>query len=266
MVADTHLFGKTLLLDGVLQLTERYSELYQEPLVHIPLLAHPNPTRVLICGGGDGASASHVLRHPSVQHCALVDPDDVVIDVCRRHLPELCHAVLDDPRLHVHVRDATAWISEEDQRGHCPFDAILLDTSDPGSCADTLYAVSMLEQLRDRLTDGGVFVMHVGAPMQYSEDARTLVHRAMGVFGREAVLPYYAYVPPYGTVLVWMLCVKGERLELPGVKLLKQRIEERGLKGLAVVTPGTYHAHFAVPPVYAKLLTPEVRIYEGEEK
>ena len=40
--------------DGVLQLTERDANAYNEMLSHIPLFQHSRPRRVLVLGGGDG--------------------------------------------------------------------------------------------------------------------------------------------------------------------------------------------------------------------
>lgn len=41
-------------VDGVLQLTERDGNAYNEMMSHIPLFQHRKPKRVLILGGGDG--------------------------------------------------------------------------------------------------------------------------------------------------------------------------------------------------------------------
>lgn len=53
-VHKSKFFGKVLVLDGVIQLTERDADSYNEMMAHIPMFQHPNPKRVLIVGGGDG--------------------------------------------------------------------------------------------------------------------------------------------------------------------------------------------------------------------
>lgn len=60
-VHQTKHFGKLLLLDGVIQLTERDADSYNEMMAHVPMFQHPNPRRVLIIGGGDG----YVLKEVS---------------------------------------------------------------------------------------------------------------------------------------------------------------------------------------------------------
>lgn len=57
-------YGRVLILDGVIQCTERDEFGYQELISQIPLCSHPNPEKVLIVGGGDGGVAREVnLKH-----------------------------------------------------------------------------------------------------------------------------------------------------------------------------------------------------------
>ena len=59
--------GKALILDGKVQ-SSLYDEfIYHESLVHPAMITHPNPRRVLILGGGEGATAREVLRHRGVR-------------------------------------------------------------------------------------------------------------------------------------------------------------------------------------------------------
>ena len=55
-VVETVEFGKALILDGCLQIAEKDEFIYHEMIVHIPMLSHPHPARVLIIGGGDGGT------------------------------------------------------------------------------------------------------------------------------------------------------------------------------------------------------------------
>ena len=54
LVFESANHGKVLVLDGVIQVTERDEFAYQEQIAHLPLFAHANPKRVLVIGGGDG--------------------------------------------------------------------------------------------------------------------------------------------------------------------------------------------------------------------
>jgi len=67
VVFDSATYGRVLVLDGAIQLTERDEFAYQEAIVHLPMFAHPAPKSVLIVGGGDGGVLREVARHKSVQ-------------------------------------------------------------------------------------------------------------------------------------------------------------------------------------------------------
>ena len=79
MVFDSTDYGRVLVLDGVIQLTERDEFAYQESIAHLPLFAHPSPKKVLIVGGGDGGVAREVCRHRGVENVRGCPPGSGVL-------------------------------------------------------------------------------------------------------------------------------------------------------------------------------------------
>ncbi len=73
MVFDSATYGRVLILDGVIQLTERDEFAYQEMIANLPMFAHPNPENVLIVGGGDGGVLREVCRHKSVKRVSTFE-------------------------------------------------------------------------------------------------------------------------------------------------------------------------------------------------
>ena len=59
-VVESDYYGKILVLDGVVQLTERDANSYNEMMAHPAMFSHPSPKRVLVIGGGDGYVLSEV--------------------------------------------------------------------------------------------------------------------------------------------------------------------------------------------------------------
>ena len=55
-VVHSEVYGRSLLLDGKTQSTERDEHIYHETLVHPAMLLHPDPRRVFIGGGGEGGT------------------------------------------------------------------------------------------------------------------------------------------------------------------------------------------------------------------
>jgi len=113
LVLESPHFGKLLVLDGVVQLDERYEFMYHEFIAHVPLYAHPNPEEVLIIGGGDGGTLREVLKHSSVKRAVLVDIDRRVIEVSKEFFPTLSSG-FDDPRAIVVNEDGYKYVQECD--------------------------------------------------------------------------------------------------------------------------------------------------------
>ncbi len=102
-VLDTVPFGRMLVLDDAAQTAETEEYVYHEMLVHVPLLAHPDPRRVLIIGGGDGGALRRVLEYP-VTLARQVEIDGEVVRVSRELLPSISAGAYDDPRADAHHR------------------------------------------------------------------------------------------------------------------------------------------------------------------
>ena len=65
-VVHSEVYGRSLLLDGKTQSTERDEHIYHESLVHPAMLMHPDPRAVFIGGGGEGGTLRETLAHRTV--------------------------------------------------------------------------------------------------------------------------------------------------------------------------------------------------------
>ena len=132
---ETEFFGKTMILDGIIQLTERDNMGYHEMIVHVPMLAVKEPKRVLIVGGGDGGSLQQVLRYPSVTEVVVCELDQRVVDLSKEYLTFFGNP-WEDPRAKLLVRDAFGFLEENPAE----FDVIISDTTDPIGMAERLFS------------------------------------------------------------------------------------------------------------------------------
>jgi spermidine synthase len=153
--------GRALVLGGTLQTSLGDEFTYHEPLVHIPLFAHPNPHRVLIIGGGDGGALRHVLLHSSVDRALEVEIDAAVVEACLRYLPELSGGAYSDPRAELRIQDGATFVAETNER----FDVILVDSTDPVGPAAALIGDQFLQDARRALAPGGLVAMQSGSPL-----------------------------------------------------------------------------------------------------
>ena len=65
-------FGRFLVLDGYIMLTEKDEFIYHEMIVHVPMAVHPDVKKVLVIGAGDGGVVRELVRYPEVEHIDLV--------------------------------------------------------------------------------------------------------------------------------------------------------------------------------------------------
>jgi spermidine synthase len=151
LVFESTNHGMVLVLDGVIQVTERDEFAYQEMLAHIPLFAHPNPKRVLVIGGGDGGVLREVAKHPSVEEIVICEIDKDVIDAAKKYLPTLAMGY-DDPRVTVHVMDGSKFLDENKDS----FDVIITDSSDPVGPASVLFETPFYNAMFASLRDSGI--------------------------------------------------------------------------------------------------------------
>ena len=160
MILDTERFGRVLVLDGIVQLTEEDEGIYHEWIGLWPLFAREKTAEnVLIIGGGDGGVAREVLRHPGVKSVTMAEIDRVVVEDCREHLPEISGGIWDDPRFHLIIGDGAEVIRK--MKGQC--DVIVIDSTDPIGPAQSLFDTSFYESVYAALREGGITIHQTGA-------------------------------------------------------------------------------------------------------
>jgi spermidine synthase len=157
IIADTPTYGRTLFLDGQIQSAAADERIYHESLVH-PVMASCRPSRVLVVGGGEGATVREVLRWSCVQEVVWVDIDVELVELCKEHLGWAPH-VYDNPRVKFIGKDIRE-VMPFSTLG--TFDAIILDLPDPDD-ESVLYSPAMWAMYKAALTDStSHIVTHVG--------------------------------------------------------------------------------------------------------
>ena len=143
--------GMVLVLDNVIQCTERDEFSYQEMITHLALFSHPNPKRVLVIGGGDGGVLREVVKHESVEEAILCDIDEAVIRLSKKYLPGMSVG-FEHPKTKTHVGDGFKFLDDYKNA----FDVIITDSSDPDGPAEALFQKPYFQLLHDALREGGV--------------------------------------------------------------------------------------------------------------
>jgi len=150
-VFDTYGFGRILVLDGILQTSEKDEFVYHEMICHTPIFLHKDPKRVLIIGGGDGGSLEEVLKH-RIEEVRMVEIDKKVIEVSRKYIPSISKEAFKDKRAELIIGDGKAYIKKHKDF----FDIIILDLSDPTGPGKDLISLEFYKNVRRALKKDGI--------------------------------------------------------------------------------------------------------------
>jgi spermidine synthase len=153
MLFESPRLGRVLALDGIVQMTDLDTYVYHEMLAHPVMFAHPAPRDVAIVGGGDVHLVAEVLKHPGVERVYLLELDEEVVQVARKHY-SVAREALADPRVEVRPRDAFESIAE--LRGE--LDIVLVDLTDPIGPAARLFEDEFYALCGESLRADGMLV------------------------------------------------------------------------------------------------------------
>lgn len=183
-------FGRVLTLDGVVQTTEKDEFCYHEMIAHVPIVAHGEAKRILIIGGGDGGVLREALKHP-LDAAVMIELDETVVNICRKHMPSLSAGAFDNPRADVRFMDGIKFVSETDEK----FDVIIVDSTDPIGPGEVLFTPEFYADCANCLTERGILVTQSGVTYMQDGEASATYQRMKALFTDASL--YITQVPTY---------------------------------------------------------------------
>ena len=126
-ILESDIWGKMLFLDGVLQSTTRDEVLYHNALVHPLMDTLREKKRILILGGGEGATAREVLRWKDVETVTMVEYDKELVDLMKVNGSMWSQGSFDDPRLTIVYDDAWNYMKDTS----ISYNGVIIDLTDP---------------------------------------------------------------------------------------------------------------------------------------
>jgi len=226
-------FGKMLSIDGKIQLIEEYEASYHEMLVHVPMIMHPNPEKVLIIGGGDGGTAREVLKY-NPEIVKMVELDKNVIDAGRKYIG-IDKGAFEDSRLNLLYEDGVKFVKECNER----FDVLVVDGTDPSPVSEALISSEFYRKCSE-ITE--FFAIQSQSPLLQKEEFIRIC-RGTTVFNDRRV--YLSFVPMYPGGL-WSFILASSRKIQFDIENIKRRFEEKRIK-TEYYTPEVHLASFSLP-------------------
>jgi spermidine synthase len=243
-VVDTHGHGRMLLNDGLVMISERDEFVYHEMIAHVPLFVHPRPRRVLVIGGGDGGTVREVLKHASVERCRLVEIDGMVVEACRRFIPQTA-AALDDPRVTVTIADGVEFVARTDEA----YDVVIVDSTDPIGPAQPLFGAEFYADVKRALTENGIVVSQGESAFYAVDTQESLLSTLAGLFEQVNLYNYTNMTYPGG---LWSFTFASKGLR-PVADFDPERVLTAGLD-FKYYNAAVHRAAFALPEFARKTL------------
>ncbi len=227
MIADIKGLGRALIIDNLIQSSEIDEHYYHESLVHPAMVLHPNPRRVLIIGGGEGATLREVLKHSTVEKAVMVDIDGEVVEFAKEYLEFMHKGSFYDPRAEVVIMDGKEYLLKAETGS---FDVIIFDLTDPyaGEVALELYSEKMYREAFRVLGDDGVVVTQAGNSFFYRDAYNMVLENMARVF--PIIEEYQAWVPVFGYACNFILGSKKYEPRSVSAEEAERRLRERGVR------------------------------------
>jgi spermidine synthase len=190
-IYETPRFGKVLVLDGVVQTTEKDEFIYHEMLTHPVLLAHPKPEKILIIGAGDGGVLREVLKHKKIKKVCMVEIDKAVISASQKYLPSISQGAFRDRRAKIIIDDGAKFIRETKEK----FDIVIIDSPDPIGVAKVLFSKKFYQNIFSILKSEGMTIRQTGSTILQPREVKDNYKLLAKVF--PVVVVQIAAIPTY---------------------------------------------------------------------
>lgn len=192
-IFDSVEFGRILVLDGYLMLTEKDEYIYHEMITHIPMATNPNIKNVLVIGAGDGGTVRELTRYSTIERIDMVEIDEAVVRLCKEYIPQTA-CKLEDRRVTIYYQDGLKFVRDADPN---EYDLIIVDSTDPFGVGEGLFTKEFYGNCYKALTDDGILVNQHESTFytEYANSMKRAHSRIKRLFN--TALVYQAHIPTY---------------------------------------------------------------------
>lgn len=264
-ICEVPRFGKTLFLDYHIQSSIMDEYVFHECMSQPAMMLHPNPKKVMVAGGGEGATLREALRHPTVEEAVMVDIDEELVNMVKEHMPEWHQGAFEDPRTTLLHTDARKYLAENKGAN---FDVILSDLPNPidGGPAVYLFTKEYFQICADAMSEDGVFAMQAGCANENYPQCFACCHATLEAM--KEVFPhvagYYGIVTTFFMPWGFILASKKHDPLAFTLDQLEKRFKERNVVN-RYYTPRFHHAMFTLPEYMHRAIEEHGRVLTDAE-
>ena len=191
-VFDTYEFGRVLVLDGFIMLTEKDEYIYHEMVTAVPMAVNPDIKNVLVIGAGDGGTIRELTRYNGIERIDMVEIDEQVVSVCKEYLPQTA-CKFDDERVNLFFEDGLKFVRRKENE----YDLIIVDSTDPFGPGEGLFTKEFYGNCFKALTDNGILInQHESTYYDSYVDMVKRTHKRISSAFPVSMV-YQAHIPTY---------------------------------------------------------------------
>ena len=243
-VFDTYEFGRVLVLDGFVMLTEKDEYIYHEMVTAVPMAVNPDIKSVLVIGAGDGGTIRELTRYDTIEKI-----DEQVVQVCKEYLPQTA-CKFDDERVNLFFEDGLKFVRRKENE----YDLIIVDSTDPFGPGEGLFTKEFYGNCFKALTDSGILInQHESTYYDSYVDMVKRTHKRISSAFPVSMV-YQAHIPTYPSGH-WLFGFAAKNLH-PIYDLKSEQWEKLGIKTRYYNTD-LHMGCFALPTYVKEILADE---------
>ncbi len=191
-ILETYEYGRILVLDGELMITEKDEFIYHEMITHVPMAVHPNVKNVLVIGAGDGGTIRELTKYSTIESIDMVEVDKDVVTLCMVHMP-FTACKLQDPRVHMYFEEGLRFVRTKKNE----YDLIIVDCADPYGPSEGLFTREFYGTCFKALHDDGILINQHESPF-YNSHSLTVqkAHKQIAMTFPLSMV-YQCHIPSY---------------------------------------------------------------------
>lgn len=206
-VLDTYEFGRVLVIDNWIMITEKDEFIYHEMITHVALATNPSIKNVLVIGAGDGGTVRELTRYKNIKNIDMVEIDEEVVNAAKEFLPFTSNK-LNDSRVNLYFEDGIKFIEGKENL----YDLIIVDSTDPIGPGEGLFSKNFYNDCYHALTQKGILINQCESPY-YPNNAREMKRSFDKLNELFNICKAYQYnIPTYASGH-WMFCFASKQLD-----------------------------------------------------
>lgn len=241
LIFKNPIYGKILVINGILQLTEFDEYIYHEMISHSVLFAYPNPKEVLIIGGGDGGALREVLKH-KIERVDLVEMDKEIINLAKGNLLKfVSQNAFSDKRVKVFIEKGENFVKDKKKK----YDVIIVDSLNFGEKdSKNLFTEVFYQRIFNLLKKEGIFITLGASFLDFERFIKKIFYELKKVFPKVFILRFC--VPSFHCG-EYSFLVGSKKIDLRKIKIEKKFKNFKKKSLLKYFSPEIFKASLVLP-------------------